>query len=57
MKNQYAREYDRNQRRRQRESETLAQRHHRHTVNARTIILAATCTGLLALAAVLVSRI
>lgn len=57
MKNQYARDYDRNQRRRQRESETLAERHHRYTVNARTIILAATCAALLALAAVLIVRI
>lgn len=42
--------YDRDKRRSQRESETFAQRHHRHTMNIRTAALVAVAAALIALA-------
>lgn len=40
--------YDRDNRRRQRKSETFAERHHRHTMNLRTAALAAPAIALAA---------
>lgn len=48
--------YDRDKRRRQRESETFAERHHRHTTNIRTAAFLAVAAAIIALAVTAIVR-